>query len=140
MISYELHTLRKGAPGTKWKLDSVFEDRETAIHEATLTDDRNNFSGVRVIEERYDEQADKTKTTVVFRGGAKFNEAKARVAAEAAMPFHDKFAPVVDVEARLRRARPAKPASKPKPRSPVFPLLVFLMMGVGALYVLHEMA
>ena len=56
------------------------------------------------------------------------------------MPFHDKFAPAVDVEARLRRARPAKPASKPKPRSPVFPLRALLMMGVGALYVLHETA
>ena len=77
---------------------------------------------------------------MVFRGGAKFNEAKARVAAEAAMPFHDTFAPALDVEARLRRARPAKPASKPKPRSTVFPFLVLLMMGVGALYVLHEMA
>ncbi len=140
MISYELHTLRKGTPGNKWKLDSVFEDRELAIHEATLTDDSDNFSGVRVIEERYDEQADKTKTTVVFRGGSKFNEAKARVAAEAAMPFHDKFAPPVDVEARLRRARPAKSATKPKPRSPVFPILVLLLLGLGALYALHEMA
>ena len=42
MISCEPHTLRKGMPGTKWKLDSVFEDRDIAIHEATLTDDSNN--------------------------------------------------------------------------------------------------
>ena len=66
MRAYEIHTYRDRV----WKVDSVFDDRELAIFEAKRVVEGNRYSGVRVVEENFDEVSNLTKTRTVFRGGA----------------------------------------------------------------------
>lgn len=65
MRAFEIQTYREG----RWKIDAVFDDRELALFEAKRMDDGNRFSGVRVIEETYEEASDKTTSRTIFRGG-----------------------------------------------------------------------
>ncbi len=64
MVAYEIHAYREG----RWKIDSVFDDRELALFEAKRMDQGGRFSGVRVIEEVYDEITKKTSIRTIFRG------------------------------------------------------------------------
>ncbi len=66
MKSFELHTYKDG----QWKIDSIFDDRELAIFEARRVEASNRYSGVRVIEEIFDEASDSITTRTLFRGGA----------------------------------------------------------------------
>ena len=75
MKAYEIQTYRDG----KWMIDMVFDDAEFAIHEATRIDATRRYSGVRVMEEIYDDATDKTIARVIYRGGwAKDKGAKAK--------------------------------------------------------------
>jgi hypothetical protein len=65
MRAFEIHTYNDG----KWKIDSIFDDRELALFEARRVDEGSRHSGVRVIEENYDELSDLTTTRTIFRGG-----------------------------------------------------------------------
>ncbi len=64
MRAYEIHTFRAG----KWKMDSVFDDRELAVSDAERMESSRRFSGVRVIEETFDEDTNKTRTRTIYRG------------------------------------------------------------------------
>jgi len=66
MRAYEIHTFRDGV----WKVDSVFDDRELAMFEAKRVDDSSRYSGVKVVEEVYDEANNRTTSRTLFRGGA----------------------------------------------------------------------
>lgn len=77
MKAFEIHTFRDG----QWKVDSVFDDRELAVHEARKVDEGSRYAGVRVIEENYDEASDLTTTRTIFRGKKESAKSKARMAA-----------------------------------------------------------
>lgn len=64
MRAYEIHTFAGG----KWKIDSVFDDRDLAIFEATRMEESGRHAGVRVIEEEFDEATQKTKIRTIYRG------------------------------------------------------------------------
>ena len=64
MKAYEIHTFKDGV----WKIDSVFDDRDLAVHEATKIDEGSRYAAVRVIEENYDEVSNLTTTRTIFRG------------------------------------------------------------------------
>lgn len=66
MRSFEIQTFNGG----KWKTDSVFDDRDLAIDEAKKIDVGARYSGVRVVEENYDEATDKVTSRTLYRGGA----------------------------------------------------------------------
>jgi hypothetical protein len=63
MVVYEIHTYRDGT----WKIDSIFDDRDLAVLEAHRMERALRYSGVRVIEETYDEATDKTVTRTIYR-------------------------------------------------------------------------
>jgi len=65
MKAYEIQTYQKG----RWKIDAVFDDRSLAMFEAKRMDEGNRFSGVRVVEESFDEASQKTLSRTIFRGG-----------------------------------------------------------------------
>ena len=65
MKTYELHTYLKGV----WKIDSMFDDPEIAIEEAKRVEESRRYSGIRVIEEVYDQDKNRTATRTIFRGG-----------------------------------------------------------------------
>lgn len=71
MRAYEIQTYNSG----RWKIDAVFDDRSLAMFEAKRMDDGNRFSGVRVVEETFDESTQKTATRTIFRGGRAENKA-----------------------------------------------------------------
>jgi hypothetical protein len=72
MRAFEIHTYTDG----KWKVDSVFDDRDLAVHEARKVDENGRYAGVRVIEENYDESTDFTTTRTIFRGKNQANKSK----------------------------------------------------------------
>lgn len=123
MILFEIHTFRDG----KWKIDSVFDDKELAIYEAQRMEKGGRFSAVRVIQEIYDEETQRTSIRTVYRT-TKVDTG--------------------NVEARRRRAQPltvATPPPPPRPRqhavSPVallMTLIIIVLGGLGALYVLQN--
>lgn len=64
MKAFEIHTYQSG----KWKIDSVFDDRDLALFEAQRMDESGRYTGIRVIEEIYVESTQETKTRTIFRG------------------------------------------------------------------------
>jgi hypothetical protein len=62
--AFEIHTFNAG----KWKVDSVFDDRTIAIFEAQRMDGSGRFAAIRVIEEDFNEQNNRTTTRTIFRG------------------------------------------------------------------------
>lgn len=70
--AFEIHTYQGG----RWKIDSVFDDRDLAVFEAERMDESGRYPGVRVIEETFDEASSSTTSRTVFRGAkvAKANE------------------------------------------------------------------
>jgi cobalamin biosynthesis Mg chelatase CobN len=64
MKAFEIHTYQGG----KWKIDSVFDDRDLALFEAHRMDQSGRYSGIRVVEEIYVEATQQTKTRTIYRG------------------------------------------------------------------------
>ena len=64
MRAYEIHTFQNG----RWKIDSIFDDKELAMFEAHRMDGSGRFSGVRVVEEAFDARNNKTSARTIFRG------------------------------------------------------------------------
>ena len=62
--AFEIHTFSGG----QWKVDSVFDDRSLAIFEAQRMDGSGRFAAIRVIEEDFNEQSNRTTTRTIFRG------------------------------------------------------------------------
>ncbi len=60
---FEIHTCRQGA----WKIDSVFDDRELAVQEAERMARTQRYSEVRAVEERFDEDTQRSVTRTIFR-------------------------------------------------------------------------
>jgi hypothetical protein len=71
--AYEIHTFQGG----RWKIDSVFDDRDLAMFEAHRMEESGRHPAVRVIEEEFDENTHKTKIRTIFRG-TKVAEANAQ--------------------------------------------------------------
>ncbi len=64
MRAFEIHTFHNG----KWKIDSVFDDRDLALFEAGRMESSSRHAGVRVIEENYDEDTQECSTRTIYRG------------------------------------------------------------------------
>jgi len=126
MILYEIHIFRDG----KWKIDSVFDDKELAIYEAQRMERGGRFPAVRVIQETYDEETQRTSIRTVYR--------TSKVQAS-------------NIEASRRRAQPlAVAAPPPPPRRPkksglspaalLVTLILIVLGGIGALYLLQDLS
>lgn len=63
MVVYEIHTHRDGT----WKIDSVFDDKDLAVLEATRLERSNRHPAVRVVEETVDEATDHKVTRTIYR-------------------------------------------------------------------------
>ncbi|MEQ8192888.1 MAG: hypothetical protein RIB59_00220 [Rhodospirillales bacterium] len=61
--SFELYTLKDN----QWQLDSVFDSKQDANHEAWRLYNGGHFDGVKVIQETYDDKQDKAIATVVMQ-------------------------------------------------------------------------
>lgn len=64
MRAFEIHTFQGG----KWKIDSVFDDRDLAVFEAQRMEGSKRYLGVRVIEETFDEKTQQTAVRTIYKG------------------------------------------------------------------------
>jgi hypothetical protein len=64
MKAFEIHTFQNG----KWMIDSVFNDRDLALFEVQRMDLGRRYSGVRLIEETFDEETQESSIRTIFRG------------------------------------------------------------------------
>lgn len=125
MILFEIHTFREG----KWKIDSIFDDKDLATYEAQRMERGNRFSAVRVIQETFDEETQRTSTRTVYRS-TKVDR--------------------MNAEGERKRAQPlsvAAPPRPPKPKKPgISPVLMLLTLsaivlgGIAVLYMLQNVS
>ncbi len=64
-VSFEVYSLREG----HWNLDSVYDDRGLALHEARHLFKRRREKGVKVVKENYDDETNKSIPTTIYREG-----------------------------------------------------------------------
>ncbi|MFQ5618597.1 MAG: hypothetical protein ACE5FR_06455 [Rhodospirillales bacterium] len=61
-VSYEVLSTR----GDNWMIESVNDDREVALYEARALLENRHLKAVKVIQETYDDEADRTITRTIF--------------------------------------------------------------------------
>ena len=133
MKAFEIHTFQDG----RWKIDSVFDDRELALFEARRVDEGTRYSGVRVIEEIYDEASDLTTTRTIFRGGNADRQERLRKAEEAqkaAVPRRGTG------DEPTRKRRPKKKEKTTNYLIPILILAVLAFAGLSALLGLQQLS
>ncbi len=64
-VSFEVYSLREG----HWNLDSVYDDRGRALHEARHLLRRQHEKGVKVVKEDYDDETNRSIPTTIFHEG-----------------------------------------------------------------------
>ena len=133
MKAFEIHTYQSG----KWKIDSVFDDRDLAMFEDQRMDSSGRYTGIRVVEEIYLESTRETKTRTIYRGSkiAEANAAQLRKSKENRINKGQalkkrKTDPV-------QRRKTAQKRKRKKKASPVRLIMIMIMittMAAGAMY------
>lgn len=137
MKAFEIHTFQGG----KWKIDSVFDDRELALYEAQRMDESGRYTGVRVVEEVFVETTQQTKTRTIYRGTKveetnaaelrKASQVRNRAAQSRAKRQHQ-------VAVRKTQARREQIRRKSSPVRLIFIMVMLLALAGGALYALQH--
>ena len=138
MKSFEIQTYKD----SNWRIDSIFDNRDLALFEARRVEEGNRYSGIRVIEENYDEASNQATSRTIFRGGKNFPDGavdqkeKARKVALA-----KKWGRDVRHGSRApgRKRRRQKKAKTSKFIIPVLVLGVLVIVGLAALFGLRHL-
>ncbi len=134
MRAFEIHTFQSG----RWKIDSVFDDKDLALFEANRMDESGRYSGVRVVEEAFNDRDRKIRSRTIFRGTkvtkANENDLKARQDAE----IDRRRKSARDAERRRARLREEKKKAV-NPYRLISILLLLISLGLGALYALERL-
>ena len=132
MRAFEIHTYTDG----QWKVDSVFDDRDLAVHEARKVDENGRYAGVRVIEENYDDVTDLTTTRTIFRGKNESTKSNSR------RPTAKKSSRARN-RGRAERKQNGKGRARPQKKKsggvlvPVLILCLLVISGVAVMFGLH---
>ncbi len=133
MKAFEIHTFQSG----KWKIDSVFDDRDLALFEAQRMDESGRYTGIRIIEEIYVESTQETKTRTIFRG-SKVEQANAEQLQKAkqtrANAAKAKKKPQGDVAQRKAAAKRRKVKKKSNPVRLIVITLIIAIAAGGAMF------
>lgn len=132
MKAFEIHTFQGG----KWKIDSIFDDRDLAMFEAQRIDSSNRYSGVRVVEEVFDESSEQTSVKTIFRGGRGLEQRALKDAPDAGKsgPRPAARRPAA-AAGRARGGRRRPPPRKQKGfAGPLVVLFFVVLLGGAALY------
>lgn len=137
MRAFEIHTFHNG----RWKIDSVFDDRDLALFEASRMESSKRHAGVRVIEENFDEESRKCTTRTIYRGA---NNVQSKTAPEnKARQDARSGAPANKLGRELNRKKRAKKSKNKKKKGVVFSIMVLalaLFGGVTAIIGLRLLA
>ena len=139
--AYEIHTFTGG----KWKIDSVFDDRDLALFEATRMDESGRHAGIRVVEEEFDELTQKTRMRTIYRGSKAehANAAALEKAKEVRLQVTQQKTHIA--EEKQRRQVEAVRAAKARKTNPFRLIGLFTaiaLLGIGAMIALrflHDM-
>lgn len=138
MKAFEIHTYQSG----KWKIDSVFDDRDLAMFEAQRMDESGRYTSIRVVEEIYVESTQETKTRTIFRG-SKVAAANAEQLRKSKENRQNKGKALQKRKAdTVQRKRVAQKRKIKKKAHPVRLIMIMIMIaGVagGAMYALQFM-
>jgi len=133
MKAFEIHTFQSG----KWKIDSVFDDRDLALFEVQRMDESGRYTGIRIIEEIYVESTQETKTRTIFRG-SKVEQANAEQLQKAkqtrANAAKAKKKPQGDVAQRKAAAKRRKVKKKSNPVRLIVITLIIAIAAGGAMF------
>ena len=133
MKAFEIHTYQSG----KWKIDSVFDDRDLAMFEAQRMDESGRYTGIRVVEEIYVEATQETKTRTIYRG-SKVAAANAEQLRKSKNVRQNKGKALQKRKAvDVQRKKVAQKRKIKKKASPVRLILILIMiaaMAGGAMY------
>ncbi len=112
-VSYEVLSTR----GDNWMIESVYDDREVALYEARTLLENRHLKAVKVVQETYDDEADRTTTRTIFN--------EARGAAKR------KPKPATQEETKDAAAAPA--VGRKKDGSDVVKYLIILVLSIGGI-------
>jgi hypothetical protein len=112
-VSYEVLSTR----GDNWTIESVYDDREAAMYEARTLLDNRYLKAVKVVQETYDDEADRTITRTIF------NEARGAA----------KGKPKPATQEETKDAPAAPPVGRKKDSSEVVKYLIILVLSVGGI-------
>lgn len=128
MKAFEIHTYQSG----KWKIDSVFDDRDLAMFEAQRMDESGRYTGIRVVEEVYVEATQETKTRTIYRG-SKVAAANAEHLRKSRNAQQKKGQALQMRKAQeVERKKIAKKRKIKKKANPVRLILIMVMIGMLA--------
>lgn len=132
---FEVHTLKGGS----WVVDSTYPDRDGAIEVAKSLHGEKRFEAVKVIKDTFDPATGNGKEIVVFDTTSKTNKEKpAAPAPEPAPAAPKKKAEPVTRSPSARRPKKKSGGSDMAVALKVsLWLVVILVGGLGALYLLH---
>ena len=136
MRAFEIHTFQSG----KWKIDSVFDDRELAVFEAQRMESSKRYIGVRVIEETFDEATQHTATRTIYKGTMLEQSPMPEAVRKAASGGKGaKAGPRGGAQPTARRSGKAPAAAKSKSSTGllVAVLSVIVLVGIGAVVALR---
>jgi hypothetical protein len=63
MTTFEIYSFKNG----DWMIDSVHDDKQMALHQARMLLESPHHMAIRVLQEVYDDEADKSMSSVVFK-------------------------------------------------------------------------
>ncbi|MEX2454126.1 MAG: hypothetical protein WD470_05450 [Rhodospirillaceae bacterium] len=133
MKTYELHTLKGG----KWKIDSIFDDSETALQEARRAQTANRYTTIRVVEENHDPLSNKSTARTIFHAdGGNHPDPRAhppRVSRPAKTAGGAPGKAPAGTEPMEWKAAARAPQPRKKPASIVWPLLLLLFIGIAVM-------
>ena len=112
-VSYEVLSTR----GDNWTIESVYDDREMALYEARTLLENRHVKAVKVIQETYDDEADKTIARTIFneeRGAAKGK-------------------PKSETQEKTKDAATAPAVGRKKDGSEVIKYLIILVLSIGGI-------
>ncbi len=112
-VSYEVLSSR----GDNWMIESVNDDREVALYEARALLENRYLKAVKVVQETYDDEADRTTTRTIF------NEARGAA----------KGKPKPETEKETEDAAAAPAVSRKKDGSDVVKYLIILVLSIGGI-------
>lgn len=132
MRAFEIHIYQGG----RWNIDSIFDDRSLAMHEAQRMDRSGRYVGIRVVEEVFNEDTDETSSRTIFRG-SRIDQAntehleRAKETRQEAMA-HRRRRRTEQAGQRKKKARAAK-QKKSNPIRLVVMLTLLAALAIGAL-------
>ncbi len=113
-VSYEVLSTR----GDKWTIESIYDDREVAVYEARTLLENRHLKAVKIVQETYDDEDDRTTTRTIFN--------EARGAAKG------KPKPATEEETKDASAAPAV-GTKKKGGSEAIKYLIILVLSIGGI-------